>query len=339
MKKNPITVFLFISFFPTISSGPIQRAENLIPQLKERHLFDYDNATSGMKLFAWGFFKKVLIADSLATYVNLIYKSPADYYGCAVLLATVFYSFQIYCDFSGYSDMAIGISKFLGFDMGKNFDHPYLSKSCSEFWKRWHISLSSWLKDYIYIPLGGSRVALPRIYLNLMITFLVSGIWHGAAWTFVIWGVIHGIYQCIGRALKSFNEKIPGWIRICFTFCLITFAWIFFRAESVKDCFTIIKRISLIPNELINQIPDFLKSYGIKNTVKHFFSINMSQCKTILVLIAFIAIEITTFKKDGLLIIGSKKLLIRWILYIFFVIFIYVNLPMQINNDFVYFNF
>ena len=193
-EKSFLNVAIFISFFPIISSGPIQRAGNLIPQFQNARTFNYDNATDGMKLFAWGMFKKLCIADRIAVYVNYVYGNVNDGYGVAILLATVLYSFQIYCDFSGYSDMAIGIARYLGFDVGKNFDHPYLSKSVGEFWRRWHISLSSWLRDYVYIPLGGSRVALPRIYLNILITFLVSGIWHGSTWNFVIWGLLNGLF-------------------------------------------------------------------------------------------------------------------------------------------------
>lgn len=225
-EHNLLNTALFISFFPVISSGPLQRAEKLIPQFKGLRHFDYENATDGMKLFAWGMFKKLCIADRIAVYVNYIFGNVAEQYGVAVLFAAVLYSFQIYCDFSGYTDMAMGIARYLGFELDKNFDHPYLSKSTGEFWKRWHISLSSWLKDYVYIPLGGSRVALPRIYLNLIITFLVSGIWHGSTLNFVVWGLLHGIYLCIGRATRTVREKIkvPSFIRIFITFCLITFA-------------------------------------------------------------------------------------------------------------------
>ena len=184
---------LFISFFPCITSGPIQRANNLIPQLEKIHRFDYDNATDGLKLFAWGLFKKLCIADRIALYVNFVYADIGNMSAFALLMATILYSFQIYADFSGYSDMATGIAKYLGFDIGKNFDHPYLSSSVGDFWRKWHISLSSWLKDYVYIPLGGSRVSLPRVYFNLLATFLVSGIWHGAGWNFVLWGLLHGV--------------------------------------------------------------------------------------------------------------------------------------------------
>ncbi len=251
-EKNPFYVALFISFFPTISSGPIQRAENLIPQLKTIHHFDYDNATDGMKVFAWGLFKKLCIADRIAIYVNYVFGNASENYGTAILLSTILYSFQIYCDFSGYSDMAIGVAKYMGFDVGKNFDHPYLSQSVGEFWRRWHISLSTWLRDYIYIPLGGSRVALSRIYSNLFITFLVSGLWHGTTWNFVIWGLLHGFYQCIGKAGKPVFDKfkLPSFIKIFITFCLITFAWIFFRADNLQTAELIISKIAQVPHRI-----------------------------------------------------------------------------------------
>ena len=245
-ERNFLNVALFVSFFPVISSGPIQRAGNLITQLNQAHVFDYDDATDGLRLFAWGLFKKLCIADKLALYVNYVYGNVAEQHGLALLFATILYSFQIYCDFSGYSDMAIGVARYLGFDVEKNFDRPYLSQSVGEFWRRWHISLSSWLRDYVYIPLGGSRVALPRIYLNLMATFLVSGIWHGSTWNFVIWGALHGLFLCAERATKGARDKmkIPSWINVAVTFCLVAFAWIFFRAKNVSEAAVVVKKIA-----------------------------------------------------------------------------------------------
>jgi len=208
---------------------------------------------------AWGFFKKLVIADRLAVYVNEVYNHPGRYEGQPVILATIFFAYQIYCDFSGYSDIAIGAARVMGFRLMKNFDNPYSSASVSEFWRRWHISLSSWFRDYLFIPLGGSRVSVKKIYINLAIVFLVSGLWHGANWTFIVWGALHGIYVMvekyfgIGKAdkekllaktpsielpkAKSFFKKLAKqWL----TFFLVCFAWIFFRADSVTDAFTII---------------------------------------------------------------------------------------------------
>lgn len=346
-EKNFLNVALFISFFPIISSGPIQRAGNLIPQFQNARTFNYDNATDGMKLFAWGMFKKLCIADRIAVYVNYVYGNVNDGYGVAILLATVLYSFQIYCDFSGYSDMAIGIARYLGFDVGKNFDHPYLSKSVGEFWRRWHISLSSWLRDYVYIPLGGSRVALPRIYLNILITFLVSGIWHGSTWNFVIWGLLHGIFQCIGRATKSFWEriKVPSIIRIFITFCLVTFAWIFFRSNNLQEAGIVISKIAQVPQD-ISQFFVIKGNLGMKEALRILFALNdgnfggfSGMIKLFAILCIFILCELKTQRRDGITLIKSKSLLIRLILYTLLVYILFIHINLSSNTEFLYFAF
>ncbi|GDX52825.1 alginate O-acetyltransferase [Bacteroidota bacterium] len=258
-EKNFGIYSLYVMFFPQLVAGPIERPQNLIHQFYESHDFKYQNVTDGLKQMAWGFFKKLVIADRLAIYINEVYNHPGKYEGLPVILATIFFAYQIYCDFSGYSDIAIGAARVMGFRLMKNFDNPYSSASVSEFWRRWHISLSSWFRDYLFIPLGGSRVSLKKIYINLAIVFLVSGLWHGANWTFIVWGALHGIYVMvekyfgIGNAdeekllaktpsiklskAKSFIKKLTKqWL----TFFLVCFAWIFFRADSVTDAFTII---------------------------------------------------------------------------------------------------
>ena len=347
VPSNLFDTALFISFFPVISSGPIQRAGNLVPQFQNVRKFDYDNATDGMKLFAWGMFKKICIADKIAVYVNYVYANASDKFGLAVLLATLLYSFQIYCDFSGYSDMAIGIAKYLGYDVGKNFDHPYLSKSVGEFWRRWHISLSSWLRDYVYIPLGGSRVTLPRIYLNILITFLVSGIWHGSTWNFVIWGLLHGIFQCIGRATKSFWEKIkvPSFIRIFITFCLVTFAWIFLRAENLHEAGIVISKIMQVPQD-ISQFFVMKGELGMKEALRVLFALNdenfggfSGMSKVIFLLVIFIICELITEKTEGIQLIRSKKAIVRWMLYLTLIFFIYFFKPITYSTNFIYQNF
>lgn len=346
-EKNLLNVALFISFFPIISSGPIQRAGNLIPQFQNVRTFDYNNATDGMKLFAWGMFKKLCIADRIAVYVNYVYGNVNDGYGVAILLATVLYSFQIYCDFSGYSDMAIGIARYLGFDVGKNFDHPYLSKSVGEFWRRWHISLSSWLRDYVYIPLGGSRVALPRIYLNILITFLVSGIWHGSTWNFVIWGLLHGIFQCIGRATKSFWEriKVPSIIRIFITFCLVTFAWIFFRAENLHEAGIVISKITQVPQD-ISQFFVIKGNLGMKEAIRVLFALNdgnfggfPGMALLCLLMCAFLFCELITQKKDGLIFIKQTTGIIRWSIYIILIMSLICFGNFGLSSNFIYNNF
>ena len=344
-ERNPLMVALFVGFFPTIASGPIQRAPILLPQLKEIHRFDYDNATDGMRLFAWGMFKKLVIADRIAVYVDYVYGNIPGSHGLALLLATVLYSFQIYCDFSGYSDMAIGVARYFGFDAGRNFDHPYLSQSVGEFWRRWHISLSSWLRDYVYIPLGGSRVALPRVYMNLMITFLVSGVWHGAGWTFVAWGLLHGAYQCVGRATKPLQERlrIPVVVRVIITFCLVTFAWIFFRAGSMGEALGVIRGIAHIPQDILS-FTDLKNPLGLKEAVKTTFSLPAiggfkGIAKATFFILIFTFISFMTRNKTGLAVIREKPIMIRFALYFALIIAIVSLSVSGYSGNFIYNNF
>lgn len=248
---------LYVTFFPQLVAGPIERSTTLMPQFYERHSFDWPRTLDGLKLMLWGFFKKVVIADRLAGYVNQVYNDPANADGLNLLIATYFFAFQIYCDFSGYSDIAVGTARVLGFELMTNFERPYFAKSIAEFWKRWHISLSTWFKDYLYIPLGGNRVAKWRWCANLFIVFLVSGLWHGANWTFVVWGALHGFYLVFSiltgdgrsklrRALAL--DRLPGLVKISqilITFHLVLLAWIFFRANHLADALLIIEKISL----------------------------------------------------------------------------------------------
>lgn len=238
-EKSFIDYMLFISFFPQIASGPISKASELLPQIKNTRPFDYSQAVEGLKLLLWGMFFKVVVADRLGLYVDTVYKDYEHYSGLTCLVASLFYSIQIYGDFAGYSWMAIGIARILGFDLINNFKRPYFSTSVTDFWRRWHISLSRWLKDYVYIPLGGSRCSKLRNYWNILITFLVSGIWHGANWTFIVWGVLHGVFQIIEKALGlqkcTGSNRMVRTARILLTFLLINFAWIFFRMPDLQD--------------------------------------------------------------------------------------------------------
>jgi D-alanyl-lipoteichoic acid acyltransferase DltB (MBOAT superfamily) len=247
--ERSLTIYaLFVSFFPQLVAGPIERAKNLLPQFKKTNAFSYANTVQGLRLMLLGYFMKVVVADRLSIYVDTVYNNAAFHSGSSLLIATLFFSIQIYCDFAGYSGIAIGAAKIMGFDLMTNFNRPYFSYSISEFWHRWHISLSTWFKDYLYIPLGGNRVSKLRNYINLFLTFLISGIWHGANWTFVIWGSIHGFYQIIEKRFKfgkpSINTtKFVKLFRIVLTFILVLFSWIFFRANSVEDAFSIIIKI------------------------------------------------------------------------------------------------
>lgn len=246
---------LYVMFFPQLVAGPIERPQNVLHQFHEKKVFSFHNLFEGSKLMLWGFFMKVVIADRLSIYVNAVYNNVEHHTGVSLLLATLFFTFQIYCDFAGYSYIAIGCAKIMGFDLMTNFRRPYLAKSISEFWKRWHISLSTWFRDYLYLPLGGNKVPKYRWYFNLFFVFLISGIWHGANWTFFIWGALNGFYLVFAiltqQKRDSFNAMIfnsqnnffLNFLKILTTFCLSAFAWIFFRANHVTDAFLIIKKI------------------------------------------------------------------------------------------------
>jgi len=247
---------LYVMFYPQLVAGPIERPQNLLHQFYERHEFDYERVTNGLKLMLWGMFKKVVVADRLAVYVDAVYNSPLEWGGQPLAVATVFFAFQIYCDFSGYSDIAIGAAQVMGFKLMTNFNRPYHAKSISEFWKRWHISLSTWFRDYLYVPLGGNRVARRRWYFNLFVTFLVSGVWHGADWTFVAWGALNGFYLLCSiwtRDLRARFVELTGLgrrprlhraIQIGVTFGLTCYAWIYFRAGSISDAVYINRAIA-----------------------------------------------------------------------------------------------
>ena len=229
---------VFVSFFPLLLAGPIERAEHLMPQIEREHSLDADKAIRGSKWIAWGFFKKIAIADVVASCVDVVYNQVTSYTGLALGIATLFYAFQVYCDFSGYSDIARGVATLFDIELVNNFKSPYFSASVKEFWSRWHISLSSWLRDYIYFPLGGSRKGTFRTYRNLMITFLVSGLWHGASWTFVVWGGLHGLAQIAERIWNRYfppKKERKSVIRVLLTFAFVTLTWLFFRANTMSD--------------------------------------------------------------------------------------------------------
>ena len=261
---------LYVMFYPQLVAGPIERPQNLLHQFREKFDFDYVRVVNGLKLILWGLFKKIVIADRLAIYVNAVYNHADQHNGTTFILATFFFAIQIYCDFSGYSDIAIGCAKVMGFKLMTNFNRPYFSRSISEFWKRWHISLSTWFKDYFYISLGGNKVSVPRWYFNLFIVFLVSGIWHGANWTFIIWGALNGFYLVFAVITQNTRDKINRmsgisklpklhyFLQVITTFILCCFAWIFFRANNVNDAFTIIKKIFTFKGAVYYENPSML---------------------------------------------------------------------------------
>lgn len=250
-KIEPETHFgfyaLYVAFFPQLVAGPIERSQDLLPQLKSKKSFQYEQAMSGILWILVGLFKKIVISNTVSKAVDLVYGNLTSYSGGVLVIATTLFAIQIYCDFSGYSDIALGSARLLGIELSHNFECPYLSNSVSEFWRRWHISLSRWLRDYIYIPLGGSRVSKARAVWNRMVTFFVSGLWHGAAWTYVIWGCLHGLYLTIETWIyQTFHLRRDGKRRIgkmMITFILVDFAWIFFRAENLSDAVYVITHL------------------------------------------------------------------------------------------------
>lgn len=244
-----ITYSLYVMFYPQLVAGPIERPQNLLWQFKTYFKYDFENIKQGLMRIAWGMFKKVVIADRLSMVVDHCYDQPDAFGGLTLLVATVFFSFQIYCDFSGYSDIAIGCARLMGFKLMENFNVPYISKSISEFWSRWHISLSGWFRDYLYIPLGGSRVEEWKIYRNYLIVFMVSGLWHGAAWTFVIWGTLHGLYLILAMLRKKYLKLelqasyFSNFLNVSFTFILVMLTWVFFRAKGLGNAKVILSKI------------------------------------------------------------------------------------------------
>ena len=269
-EKNPFRYALFVSFFPQLVAGPIERSKNLLGQLYERHSFDPDRVREGLLLMLWGMFEKIVVADRLAMLVDHVYDNYAELPGAAIVVATVFFAFQIYSDFAGYSHIAIGAAQVMGFTLMENFRRPYLARSAADFWRRWHISLSTWFRDYLYIPLGGNRTGRGRKSINTLVPFLVSGRGHGASWSFVVWGGLNGAYQVLGEMLSPVREGVCRVLRVnrkgllwrggqtVFTFCLIDFAWLFFRAPSFSAARGMLAhtlrnfQLSALPGQLLN---------------------------------------------------------------------------------------
>ncbi len=288
-EKNFARYALFVSFFPQLVAGPIERAGDLLSQLYEHHTFQFEKVKKGFMLMLWGFFLKLVIADRIAVFVDAIYdaffngKNAGGYY---LIVASVLFAVQIYCDFAGYSTIAIGAAMMMGFRLTDNFFCPYMARSVAEFWHRWHITLSGWFRDYVYIPLGGNRRGVMRTAYNLMITFLLSGLWHGASWTYVIWGGLNGLYQIVGKFLKPYRERVIKWsginkrsfshkvLQVGTTFVLIDFSWIFFRAESINAAFAVIKSILSADNFYV-LVDDSLFDFGLdwKNFMVLIFAI------------------------------------------------------------------
>ena len=321
IEKSFTTYALFVSFFPQLVAGPIERSGNLLPQFKQKHYFDYDQAMSGLRLMIWGYFMKLVLADRCGLYVDNIFNNLDKHNGGSYLIASLLFPFQIYGDFAGYSLIAIGSARVLGFKLMDNFMRPYMACSIGEFWHRWHISLSTWFKDYVYIPLGGNRVKHARAYTNLLITFTVSGIWHGANWTFLCWGGLHGILLCIEKALgigkKSYTgfEKLLHW---AVTFIFVCMAWILFRVDHLSDALTIVTGI-------------FTRSGIPKMETANFIAIGLA-------LIILVSKELTDEFKLNIRIAESRSWLISH-LYLILMISYIVLFGVLGGDQFIYFQF
>lgn len=328
----------FISFFPQLVAGPIERTRNLLPQIEGTHTFDSDKAIHGAKMIAWGFFKKIAIADSIACYVDVIYNYVQGYTGFPLLVATLLFTFQIYCDFSGYSDIAVGVAELLDIDLMTNFKSPYFSSSIKEFWSRWHISLSTWFRDYLYIPLGGNRKGALRTQLNLVITFLVSGLWHGANWTYVLWGAIHGLGQVAEKVWHRFfpPKKERSWLRIFLTFAFVSFAWIFFRSNTISDAGYVVTHIFAGISDPVSYLTEGYQAFRLASLTQTTGLKTLLLCGVcILVLLLHDYIELKTSIWEWL---GRFQKPIRYALY-FILLFVVLYSRQLGEYEFVYFQF
>ena len=327
---------LFVSFFPQLLSGPIGRADSLLPQYKKERPFVYENVTYGLKLMTWGYFKKLVIADVFASVVNKVYDMSGSYVGLVFIVVTVMFAIEIYCDFSGYSDIAIGCAKLFGIDLMTNFVSPYFSFSVREFWSRWHISLSTWFRDYVYIPLGGNRVPKWRHCLNLLITFLVSGFWHGSSLTYLAWGGIHGLLQIIEtfvypktRKGVLVKQRRHLW-QLPITFILLCFTWIFFRANSMHDALWIISRLFWDIKRPLNYLQTCIICLGVSRIA----AIGMLTSVAILA-----AYDYASLKCDVISAFSRQKFFVRWPVYVLFLVVIALFSPKGVATEFIYFQF
>jgi len=328
--KNIMSFFLFVSIFPLAMAGPIERATNLLPQIYKKRIFDYKQTAEGLRLILWGLFCKIVIADRLAIFVDGTYGNIETAKGLPLICAVIFFAFQLYLDFAAYSNIAIGTGKILGFNIIKNFNRPYLSASFSEFWKRWHISLSSWFRDYVYIPLGGNRKGMKRMYINFMIVFLLSGLWHGASWNFAIWGIINGLFVVVVDKLFCFGSRqgfrawfAPMFISVCWALSLI-----FFRTQNFLDAISVFSNIGFSGSEN-------LYSFGLLKL----------EFRLALWLVIGIMIFEVIMEKDGEKLrawfVGKNALIVRWFVYLLLIFsIIYLGSYGAANdNTFIYFQF
>ena len=341
-RKKPEKHFgifaLYVSFFPQLVAGPIERSTRLLPQFFKKHNFDYMRVKNGLLLIIWGFFKKLVIADQAAILVNQIYSVPENYTGIPLILAAFLFAFQIYCDFSAYTDIAIGAASIMGFELTQNFNRPYFSKSVTEFWRRWHISLSTWFRDYLYIPLGGNRAKPTRWFFNLFLTFLVSALWHGANWTFIVWGGLHGLVEffeaLIDKSRKRFELAISAsWIKynlynsfsILMVFIFWCFSLIFFRANSFNDAFYII-------THLFSGLQLSLCSTDL--------GLDKNEIRTVFISIAFLlSVQLLQTRIRLRNWLATQSIFVRWISYYMLVLSILIFGQGESRIEFIYFQF
>ena len=338
---------LYVTFFPQLVAGPIERSDRLIPQLRKEQTFDYARTVEGLQRMVWGFFKKVVIADNLAVAVNRVYGNVEEMSGLTLLIATGFFAYQIYCDFSGYSDIAIGSAKILGIDLMENFKRPYFSTSIKEFWSRWHISLSTWFRDYVYIPLGGSKKGSVRTYVNVSIVFLISGLWHGASWMFVIWGAIHGLYQLYEKATYNIRAQLWKYSRLDGTWIqwgvkwfvtmgVVLLSWVFFRSNNFTDAVYILEVIisDVLSLDILSQLNNSISERTL--------NIGFGPLELFIVISSILFLETFQFidEKYGLNYFDfmNRNKVVRWAKYYFIVLIImYFGYFNQI--EFLYFQF
>lgn len=328
----------FISFFPQLVAGPIERSKNLLPQIRKEHKFNYDQASYGVLLMVWGFFKKLVVADNLAIHIDGIFQNVNSYTGLPLLVAALCFSLQIYCDFSGYSDIAIGTAKLFGIDLMTNFRSPYFSASIKEFWSRWHISLSTWFRDYIYIPMGGNRVGRLRHACNLMVTFLASGLWHGAAWTYVYWGGVHGAAQLLegslvpgkGKVKKDVRHTPLWWIRVFLVFLFCCAAWILFRAENMGT-------VVYMFQNMFKGIGEF-ESYWSSGVLQ--LGLGLAEPYLLGGVILLLAVfDYLSLRRDVILSVKKLPAVLRWALYVAVLLIVIVLSPANASKEFIYFQF
>ncbi len=333
--RDPVAFFAYVSFFPQLVAGPIERASHLVPQFMKPRVFNYDHASDGMRQILWGLFKKMVIADNCAVLVNQIFASPESYPGSVLALGAVLFAFQIYGDFSGYSDIAIGTARLFGFDIKRNFAYPYFSRDIAEFWRRWHISLSSWFKDYVYIPLGGSRVHPWKVFRNVAIIFLVSGFWHGANWTFIFWGALHGLFfiplLMTAKNRRHTHEIADGrrfptlceMFQMMSTFSLVCVAWVFFRADSLSAACEYMWRGVTTIHQDWNVFASYIAHEGFEPLV--------------MILVLLVAEWIQRNRQYGLDLSSVKSVWVRYGIYYGLILVLYIYGGQQ--QDFIYFQF